>query len=88
MNETIILLNEADLREGYFVFSTSRDTHFVRLCKRVGGAENLLEVKLSKRDGKVTWYSAKVPVKYLSRTHFGLRNFAVDKKKFLPLSQR
>lgn len=86
MHETIILLNEADLREGYFAFSTSKEAHFLRLCRRVGGVENLLEVKTSERDGKITWWSAKVPVKYLSKTHFGLRNFATNKEKFIPFA--
>lgn len=79
--ETIILLNEADLAEGYFQFGTSLQRRFDRLCKQVKGRENLISIKEDKEtDGTIRWWQCKVPVAYLNTRSFSI-------KKPTPLSQ-
>lgn len=46
-HETIILLNQGDLAEGYFWFSTTKESIFNKLCNRIGGKDKILEVKVS-----------------------------------------
>jgi hypothetical protein len=78
-NETIILMNEEELKEKYFSFGTSLKRHFKKLCNRVG-RENLIEVRESRSgEGKVNWWQCKVPLKYLSRAHFGIRKYAAER---------
>ena len=71
--ETIICLNQADMRDGFFVFGTSEATHFRRLCRRIGGQDNLHNLKVSKFEGKPVWWECEVPVEYMSRTTWGIR---------------
>ena len=71
--ETIILINAADLKEGFFRFSTSRKTDFERLCRRVGGRANLLKYEVSTADGGgVVEWRCRVPACYWKRTTFGI----------------
>lgn len=77
--ETHILINKADLREGYFRFTTSSAVDFKRLVNRIGGESKLLELtvhgKTDEETGKkhITEWIAKVPAEYISLTTFGIR---------------
>lgn len=66
--ETIILINEADRREGYFRFGTSNPAHNRKLLRRVGD----IRPKISKSAGEPVWWEYKLPIKLLSST-FGIR---------------
>lgn len=75
--ETILTYNRADRANGYFSFGTSQKSDFNRLCRRVGGQSNLIKVKVSRgTQGQPTWWEARVPIKYSSRVHFGVRKNA------------
>lgn len=75
-NETIILINDGDVSEGFFRFSTSKAKQFAKLCKRVGGEGNLLDVQVSTEGSKVTSWTCKVPIAYLSK-----RNWSIGPKR-------
>jgi len=67
--ETIILLNDQDIYEGFFDIGTSKINHYQSILKRVGGAENLIELDVSADEtGKPCYWSMKIPVEYLSQT--------------------
>lgn len=71
--ETLIRLNQADLKEGWFSFGTSRQCDFEKLIRRIG-SENVLSVTESKdREGKTTFWNCKVSSKCLSRANWGIR---------------
>lgn len=65
--ETIILINRGNIKDGYFRFSTSLTADWNRLLKRVGGEDQLSEVRLTTQSGRVTSYTARVPAKFLSK---------------------
>lgn len=66
-SETIYLVNEQDLKEGYFQIGTSLPRVYNRVIKRLG-KENLLSEEIRKdREGKVTWYQMRIPRRFLSR---------------------
>lgn len=74
--ETVVIINLADLEDGYFSFGTSESSHFKRLCKRIGGESALIEVRYDKdRRGIVRWWQCRVPAQFLSKRTFriGLR---------------
>lgn len=74
--ETVIIINLADIKDGYFSFGTSERSHFARLCKRIGGRNVLREVREDKDcNGDVKWWQCHVPVQFLS-----LRTFAIGRK--------
>lgn len=75
-NETIILINDSDVANGFFRWSTSKPKQFSKLCKRIGGEDKLLEVKLSHQGSKITSWVCKVPVEYLSK-----RNWSIGPKR-------
>lgn len=80
-NETIILLNEEDAGQGYFQFGTSLERHYKRLCKRIGGQQNLVESRLSKStEGKTVWWQCKVPLRYWSDSAFSLRSPRIQRE--------
>lgn len=64
-DETILILNEGDKKEGFFRFSTTKFIDFERLCRRVGGVENLLEVRTSTEGKRVISWVCKVPFKFI-----------------------
>jgi hypothetical protein len=71
--ETIILLNQEEMREGYFTFGTSVPREYKRLIKRIGGVNKLKSLNLSKTpSGVVTWYDCKVPIEYYFRNTFAI----------------
>jgi hypothetical protein len=75
--ETLIIVNRADLDEGFFIFGTSQKTHFQKLCKRVRGRDKLIDVKHTKsRDGKSVWWECRVPCEFLSRSTFGVKSMS------------
>ena len=79
-NETIILINEEESKDGYFSFGTSLERNFKRLCRRVGGKGKLIEVRESRtKDGKTNWWECKVALKYLSKSHFGVRKCIAER---------
>lgn len=72
--ETIILLNEDELKDGYFTFSTSIPSHYRRLVRRVG-AKNILETEVWKNPkGRDASWIVKVKASMLSKTTFGIKN--------------
>lgn len=72
--ETIININRADLDDGFFSFYTSYHRDFERLCRRIGGEENLLDLKLSLDPDGAPWgWNVKVPKEFYSRVNFGIR---------------
>ncbi len=75
--ETVVILNRADLEDGFFVFGTSQKSHFQKLCKRINGRDKLLDLKYTKsKDGKSSWWECRVPAKFLSRSTFGVKSIA------------
>lgn len=65
--ETVIVINEADRREGFFRFGTSNIGHLKKLYKRVGKEYPVL-LHESKKDGEITWSEFKVPYHSLAST--------------------
>lgn len=80
--ETIIIINEADKKAGYIVFSTSKAVDFKRLCKRIGGQEFLKDLAISYAGKKVTMWNCKVPVEFFNKSTFAIGKRT--KKKFTP----
>ena len=75
-NETIILINDGDVAEGFFRWSTTKPKQFTKLCKRIGGEQNLLDLKLSHTGNKITGWVCKVPIEFLSK-----RNWSIGPKR-------
>jgi hypothetical protein len=71
-NETIILINDADVADGFFRFSTSKPKQFAKLCKRIGGEAKLISVQHSTQGARVVSWTCKVPIAYLSKTSWGI----------------
>ena len=67
-SETTIVINQADLEDGYFVFGTSIPSHFQRLCKKIG--KDNIQTKESTKDGVVTYWDCRIPSKYLAKGSF------------------
>lgn len=67
-HETIILINDADVKEGFFRFSTSKISDFNRLVRRVKGEENLVSVSKHVQGKMVTNFIVCVPIRFLSKT--------------------
>ena len=70
--ETIILLNDDDAKDGFFTVSTSKQKHFEKICRRIGGQQNLLSLETSTHNGKITEWIAKVPAEFISATSFAI----------------
>lgn len=75
-DETIIICNEGDRREGFFRWSTTKANDFEKLKRRVGGEQELINVVVTTDGKQVTSWMCKVPIRFLSRAHWG-----VGKKK-------
>jgi hypothetical protein len=82
-NETIILLNDADLRDGYFRFYTTKEIDLNRLFKITGGS--LFEpMRVTKtKEGLTTSWDCKVPVSFLQRSRWSIRK----KRVIAPMSE-
>lgn len=66
-NETIILLSEDDLKDGYFVFGTSWQRERDRFVKRLG-EENIISERVDKdENGKPRWWDVKCKSSRLAR---------------------
>lgn len=73
--ETNIVWSAADLKEGFFMFYTSRKKHYERLLRRIGGIENLLSCKIETTPkGGFSGANCKVPARYLSEGTFSIRS--------------
>jgi hypothetical protein len=72
-HETIILINDDDRKDGYFRFHTSKGNDFTKLCKRIGGQENILDIRVTNQGSVVTSWDCKVPIEYLSTKNFSIR---------------
>lgn len=73
--ETIICINEADRQDGWFSFGTSDQRALGKMLKKIGGEQNLFcPIKTSTQDGKIVYWSCQVPVKYLSKSNFGIKS--------------
>lgn len=66
--ETIILINEADLEDGFIIFSTTKKSFRDRLLKRLGSS-NVIKEEVS--GGMFTIY---VKASRWSRTNFGFKS--------------
>lgn len=72
-HETIILLNDSDLDEGYFTVSTSKVGHFKKLLKKLG-KDTFLDIKITKSpEGKDWYWQMKIPTTCLSKATFGIK---------------
>lgn len=80
--ETIIHINEADKANGFFRFGTSERHVWNKILKRVGEAN--LRVTSVNDDDSQRWYSAHIPIKYLSRTTLGIRKSGGSKTRGNP----
>ena len=80
--ETLILINKADSREGFFLVSTSNQSDYKRLIKRVGAA-NVLSVKERMSQNRTVQWEVKLPIQYLSKTTFGIRRDRGDSRRDL-----
>ena len=85
--ETTILLNSGDMADLFFIFRTTDRHAFNRLVKRIGGADNLIEIETEKdADGTAWSWDCKVPVKYFNRTTFAIgqwkpRNLTAEQRQ-------
>jgi hypothetical protein len=80
--ETLVSWTQQDLEEGFFWFYTSLEHHYQRLIKRVGGKQNLLEVRLEVAGkGGFGGANCKVPAEYLSETTFSIRKPLTEARK-------
>jgi len=72
--ETILLMNEADYRDGFITFSTTNIKYFKRLVKRIG-MSNVIAVKEDRGlRGEVRNWLVKVNAKVWSKANFGIKN--------------
>jgi hypothetical protein len=79
--ETIINWTADDLKEGYFVFYTSRKKHYERLLRRIGGIENLISCRIETTpQGGFSGAHCKVPTQYLSEGTFSIRSIGGVRK--------
>lgn len=81
-SETIILLNDGDLKAGYFSFSTSKAVDFKKLCRRIGGEDLLKDLAISYSGKKITMWSCKVPTEFFNKGTFAIGKKA--KRNFTP----
>lgn len=65
-SETIILINDGDLKDGFFRFSTTKLTEWTKLLKIVKSMDNLSDIKMTEARGRVTSWQCKIPRSYLS----------------------
>lgn len=66
-NETIILINEQDLKDGFFTFSTSWQRERDRFVKRLG-EDNIVSERVDKdENGKPRWWDVKCKSDRLAR---------------------
>jgi hypothetical protein len=78
-NETIILINDADLRDGYFRFYTTKELDYNRLLK-IAGDSLFSPTKVTQtKDGLTTSWDCRVPVSFLQR-----RRWLIRKKRVIP----
>jgi hypothetical protein len=75
-SETVILINDGDIADGFFRFSTTKPKQFAKLCKRIGGEGNLLDLQVSTQGARITSWVCKVPIAYLSK-----RNWSIGPKR-------
>lgn len=70
--ETIILINEGDMAEGFFRVSTTRENVFNRIEKRVDDDFHTpVEISYDIKGRPCCWIM-KIPKKYLSKRTFGI----------------
>lgn len=65
--ETIILINENDWKEGFFCFSTTRLNHYNRLIRLIGGHDKLRSFKTNSQGGRVIEWLCQVPIEFISK---------------------
>ena len=70
--ETHIVMNKADAAEGYFRFSTTVKSDYLRLIKRIGGQDKLINLKMATKDADPVEWICKVPIAYFRKTTFGV----------------
>ena len=66
--ESVICINEQDRIDGWFNFWTTEKTVFNKLCKKIGGENNLISVKKSHRS-----YDCVVPIRFWSKARIGIK---------------
>lgn len=67
-HETILIFNDADLKEGFFRFSTTKLTEWNKLLKIVGSVDYLMDLRINEARGRVTGWQCKIPRSYLSKS--------------------
>lgn len=82
--ETMILANKADADDGFFVFYTTEPGHFARLCRRIGGQDVLLGCEITLQEGRPIAWNCKVPIRFMSKSNFGVRVAGSAKRKGNP----
>lgn len=67
-NETIILINEEETKEGFFTFSTSYPHHAKKIISRIGQVHMRGIRRDMDADGNIRWWEFKIPLEFLDKT--------------------
>ena len=78
--ETLITLNEADMKDGFFRIYTTRPNHLSKLIKRLG-KKNIVFSNISLRDSREIGWDMKIPVRYLAKGSFCISSAKVSREK-------
>lgn len=81
-HETIILINDAEAKEGYFRFSTSKLASYTRLLKRIGGEAKLLDLQTQSDGRTIVGWQCRVPIEFLSKRSWAIRPKSTVKRGF------
>lgn len=84
--ETLILINQADKEEGFFIFSTTYRPDYQRFCRKVP-KDKFLDYRETKESGRVVGWEVKVPYAYLRPASFGIGR-PVNSRPKLTLKQK
>jgi hypothetical protein len=71
-HETIIVIKDSDVKEGFFRFYTTKLSNFKKLCKRIGGEQNLISVETTSTKREISSWDCRVPRAYLSKATWGV----------------
>lgn len=70
--ETIITINDADMREGFFYFGTSKRHHYDRI-KKLLKEEHIVEEKIHYHGAAPSYWSMKLRSDCLTKRGFSIR---------------
>jgi hypothetical protein len=75
--ETLLMVNAADAADGFFAVTTTSVKHYRQIVKRIGGEQNLKKLRTEKNtNGKIVFWSCEIPIRFWSKTHFGIKSEA------------